>query len=39
VLRAVQDFEAGRRESDRLLSGMLPLQNHVDRVLARADLV
>lgn len=39
VLRAVQDFEAGRRESDRLLSGMLPLENHVDRVLARADLV
>jgi len=39
VLRAVQDFEAGRRESDRLLSGMLPLKNHVDRVLARADLV
>lgn len=39
VLRCIHDYEAGRRESDKLLTGMLPLQNNVDRVLARADLV
>ncbi len=39
VLRAVHDFEAGRRESHRVLAGMLPLQHNVARVLARADLV
>jgi 8-oxo-dGTP pyrophosphatase MutT (NUDIX family) len=39
VLRCIRDFEAGRRQSDSLLSGMLPLQHHVDAVLARADLV
>lgn len=39
VLRCIHDFEAGRRESDRLISEMLPLQNNVERVLARADLV
>ena len=39
VLRCVDDFESGRRESDTLLSGMLPLEHNVDRVIARADLV
>ncbi len=39
VLRCVQDFEAGRRESDALFAGLLPLTKHVDRVMARADLV
>ena len=39
VLRCVHDYEAGRREADTLIAGMFPLQNHVDRVLARADLV
>jgi ADP-ribose pyrophosphatase YjhB (NUDIX family) len=39
VLRCVHDFEAGRRQADNLLSGMLPLQQHVDAVLANADLV
>jgi len=39
VLRCVHDYEAGRRLSDRLLSGMLPLQNNVDAVLANADLI
>jgi ADP-ribose pyrophosphatase YjhB (NUDIX family) len=39
VLRCVQDFEAGRRQSDALLSGMLPLQHNVDALLANADLV
>lgn len=39
VLRCVRDFEAGKRQSDGLLSGMLPLQHNVDAVLANADLV
>ena len=39
VLRCVRDFEAGRRQCDSLLSGMLPLQHNVDAVLANADLV
>ena len=39
VLRCIHDYEAGRRQSDRLLSGMLPLQHNVDAVLANADLV
>jgi 8-oxo-dGTP pyrophosphatase MutT (NUDIX family) len=39
VLRCVHDYEAGKRQSDALLTGMLPLQNNVDAVLANADLV
>mgnify|MGYP001606562745 FL=1 len=39
VLRCIHDFEAGRRQSGALLSGMLPLQHNVDAVLANADLV
>ncbi len=39
VLRCVKDFVAGRRESDTLLTGMLPLQQNVHKVLATADLV
>ena len=39
VLRCIQDYENGRRESDKLIAGMLPLRNNVHRVLARADLV
>ena len=39
VLRCVHDFEAGRRQVDGLLTGMLPLQHNVDAVLANADLV
>jgi ADP-ribose pyrophosphatase YjhB (NUDIX family) len=39
VLRCVRDFVAGKRQSDALLSGMLPLQQNVHRVLATADLV
>ena len=39
VLRCVQDFVSGKRQSDALLSGMLPLQHNVHRVLATADLV
>jgi ADP-ribose pyrophosphatase YjhB (NUDIX family) len=39
VLRCIHDYEAGRRQSDGLLTGMLPLQNNVDAVLANAALV
>ena len=39
VLRCIRDYESGRRQSETLLSGMLPLQHHVDAVLATADLV
>jgi 8-oxo-dGTP pyrophosphatase MutT (NUDIX family) len=39
VQRCIQDFEAGRRLSRTLLSGLLPLQQNVHAVLANADLV
>jgi len=39
VLRCIHDYESGKRQSDKLLTGMLPLQNNVDAVLANADLV
>lgn len=39
VLRCVEDYIAGLRQSDALLTGMLPLQNNVHRILAAADLV
>ena len=39
VLRAIHDFEAGLRQSDKLLTGMLPLQHNVLAVMANADLV
>jgi len=39
VLRCIYDYEAGKRPSDKLLSGMLPLQHNVDAILANADLV
>ena len=39
VLRCVEDHIAGLRQSDALLTGMLPLQNNVHRILAAADLV
>jgi 8-oxo-dGTP pyrophosphatase MutT (NUDIX family) len=39
VLRCVHDYEAGKRQADDLLAGMLPLQHNVDAVLANADLV
>ena len=37
VMRCVLDFEAGRRKSHSLLSGMIPIEYSVERVLARAD--
>jgi 8-oxo-dGTP pyrophosphatase MutT (NUDIX family) len=39
VQRCILDFEAGRRQSGALFSGMLPLQHNVHAVLASADLV
>jgi ADP-ribose pyrophosphatase YjhB (NUDIX family) len=39
VLRCVEDYVSGRRESDALLTGMVPLQQNVHRILATADLV
>lgn len=39
VLRCVHDYVAGKRQSDAMLTGMLPLQQNVHRVLATADLV
>jgi ADP-ribose pyrophosphatase YjhB (NUDIX family) len=39
VLRCVHDFEAGIRQSDSVLTGMLPLNRNVAAVLAAADLV
>ncbi len=39
VLRCVHDFEAGIRQSDALLTGMLPLDKNVAAVMAAADLV
>jgi hypothetical protein len=39
VLRCIHDFEAGRRQADGLIAGMLPLQHNVDAVLANAYLV
>lgn len=39
VLRCVEDYAEGKRASDALLTGMLPLQQNVHRVLASASLV
>ena len=39
VERCIGDFEAGRRQSQSLFLGMLPLQQNVHAVLASADLV
>lgn len=39
VLKCVEDYRSGRRASDALLSGMVPLQKNVARILATADLV
>ena len=39
VLRCVQDYAAGRRQADDILMGLMPVQNHVDAMIAHADLV
>ena len=39
VLRCVRDYVSGKRLSGDLLTGMGPLEHHVDRILATANLV
>ncbi|MDH3545754.1 MAG: NUDIX hydrolase [Gammaproteobacteria bacterium] len=39
VLRCVQDYASGRRQADDTLTGLMPLQNNVDAMIAHADLV
>ena len=39
VLKCIEDYDSGRRGGDDRLSGMLPLQQNVHRILATADLV
>lgn len=39
VLRCVQDYVTGTRQSDALLTDLMPLQNNVDRILATANLI
>ena len=39
VLRCVRDYVAGKRQADAVLTGMMPLQQNVDQVLAAASLV
>lgn len=39
VLRCIKDYADGVRQSDSLLTGMLPLQQNIHRVLASADLI
>jgi len=39
VLRSIEDYLAGNRQPDSLLSNMMPIQQNVDRVLASASLV
>lgn len=39
VIRCIEDYISGRRKPASLLSGMLPVQKNVDRVLASASLV
>jgi 8-oxo-dGTP pyrophosphatase MutT (NUDIX family) len=39
VLRSVEDYLSGKRQPDTLLAGIMPIQQNVDQVLARASLV
>ena len=39
VLRYAKDYAEGIKQSDALLTDMLPLQQNIHRVLASADLV
>jgi len=39
VLRCIQDYVEGKRQSDDLLAGMLPIQQHLSAVMANAHLV
>jgi len=39
VLRSVEDYLAGNRQPEDLLSNIMPIQQNVDRVLASAALI
>jgi 8-oxo-dGTP pyrophosphatase MutT (NUDIX family) len=39
VLRCMRDYVTGKRQPGTLLAEMMPLQSHVDRVLANARVV
>jgi 8-oxo-dGTP pyrophosphatase MutT (NUDIX family) len=39
VLRCVEDYRAGRRHPDRFISGLWPLQQNVQRILAEAEVL
>jgi 8-oxo-dGTP pyrophosphatase MutT (NUDIX family) len=39
VLKSIQDYLAGNRQPDALLTDLMPIQNNVDRMLASAHLV
>ena len=39
VLRCIEDYLAGRRQPETLLSGLMPIQQNVDTMLANACLV
>ena len=39
VLRCIEDYLAGKRQSEDLLAGMMPIQQHVSAVMANAHLV
>lgn len=39
VLRSIEDFIAGKRQSVSVLANMMPIQHNVDQVLANAALV
>ena len=39
VLRSIEDYLAGKRQPNTLLANMMPVQQNVDQMLARAYLV
>ena len=39
VMRCIEDYEAGQRQTHSFLADMLPLQQNVHAVLATASLV
>jgi len=39
VMRCVEDYLSGKRQPNSLLSGMEPIERHVDSVLANARLI
>lgn len=39
VLRSIEDYLAGRRQPEKILADMMPIQQNVDQILASAALV